>query len=182
MCGQKTCSITTHSLKLMRTFTIVLLLLVAGSSASAQRFPLPWILQSCQTPYAPYGSPARAILDSMLHGGAKDMSYDVVEGDTLVTAKVSPKARAMFYTTARSGLHKIVVTMHFQSELEAQRQLDVSMLDLRKWYDRQVHFRMYDEEHMQRCGTEAWHVVGRAGKKHGLLNTFQLTFDRRPAK
>ncbi|MBU3741191.1 MAG: hypothetical protein FGM24_02780 [Candidatus Kapabacteria bacterium] len=166
----------------MRTVIIFLVILFAGMSASAQRFPLPWILQSCQTPYAPYGTSARAILDSMLYGGAKDMSYDVVDGDTMVTAKVSPKARALFYTKAEDGLYKIVITMQFQSELEAQRQLDVSMLELRKWYDRQVHFRMYDEEHLQRCGSEAWHVSGRAGKKYGLLNTFKLTFDRRQPK
>ena len=166
----------------MRTVFIVIFILCAGISASAQRFPLPWILQSCQTPYAPYGTSARAILDSMLYGGAKDMSFDVVDGDTMVTARVSPKARALFYTKAASGMYKIVITMQFQSEIEAQRQLDVSMIELRQWYDRQVHFRMYDEEHLQRCGSEEWRVLGRVGKKHGLLNTFQLTFERRPAK
>jgi hypothetical protein len=164
----------------MRSILALLLVLLLSTSAGlAQHFQLPWILKECQMPYAPYGASAKAILDTMLHGGAKDISYDVVDGDTMVIAKVSPKARAAFYTVKSLGMQKIVITMQFQNETEAQRQLDVAMLELRNWYVRQIHFKMYDEEHMQKCGDQQWHVRGKAGKKHGLLNTFQLTFDLR---
>lgn len=158
---------------------VVLVLMLACATGTAQHFQLPWLLKECQMPYVPYGTSAKVILDTMLRGSAKDISYDVVEGDTMVIAKVSPKARAAFYTVKTTGLQKLVVTIQFQSETEAQRQLDVAMLELRNWYVRQIHFKMYDEEHMQKCGDERWHVRGKAGKKHGLLNTFQLTFDRR---
>lgn len=163
----------------MRYITIVLFLLIAASSTKAQLFQVPWMLNECQMPYAPYGSSAKVILDTMLRGSAREISYDVVEGDTNVFAKVSPRARASFFTTAAKGLERIVITMQFQSEQEAFRQLDVAMLELRKWYIRQSFFKMYDEEHTQRCGSETWVVRGQAGKKQGLLNTFQLTFSRR---
>lgn len=163
----------------MRYLSIMLFLLIATSSSKAQLFQVPWVVNECQMPYAPYGASAKVILDTMLHGGAREISYDVVNGDTSVFAKVAPRARASFYTTATKGLERIVITMHFQSEQEAQRQLDVAMLELRKWYVRQSFFKMYDEEHTQRCGSETWVIRGQAGKKQGLLNTFQLTFTRR---
>jgi|688.fasta_scaffold41859_3 hypothetical protein len=163
----------------MRHMFIALFLLIAASSTKAQIFQVPWVLNECQMPYSPYGSSAKVILDTMLRGSAREISYDVVDGDTNVFAKVSPRARASFFTTAAKGLERIVITMQFQSEQEAFRQLDVSMLELRKWYVRQSFFKMYDEEHIQRCGSETWIVRGRAGKKQGLLNTFQLTFSRR---
>lgn len=163
----------------MRHMFIALFLLIAASSTKAQIFQVPWVLNECQMPYSPYGSSAKVILDTMLRGSAREISYDVVDGDTNVFAKVSPRARASFFTTADKGLERIVITMQFQSEQEAFRQLDVSMLELRKWYVRQSFFKMYDEEHIQRCGSETWIVRGRAGKRQGLLNTFQLTFSRR---
>lgn len=164
----------------MRYPTLLLLLTLVGHASSlAQLFEVPWMVQECQTPYAPYGSTAKTVLDAMINGGASEVSYDVADGDTTVIAKVSPRARNVFLIDAEKGLVRIEITLRYQSEHEANYQQQISMIELRKWYGRQVYYRMYDEEHVQRCGSETWVVRGKSGKKHGLLHSFQLTFERR---
>lgn len=117
----------------------------------------------------------------MTYGGAFDLSFNVEQGDTSVTARVGPRTKVRFYTTVARGLERIVMEMEFLDERDAQKQHDIALMDLRLWYIRQLRFKMYDEEHMQRCGDFIQTIRATTGKKHDLPKTFRLTWERKPA-
>lgn len=142
---------------------------------------MPWLLGECQTPYAPYGTSARSVLDTLTFHGAFDVTFTVEKGDTTVYTRLGPRTKVKFATTASTGLERITIDMEFMEERDAYKQHDIALLELRMWYTRQLRFKMYDEEHMQKCGDHTYAIRATTGAKYDLKKTFRLVFERRPA-
>lgn len=157
----------------------IVVLVLSGLHLTAQQFPMPWLAGECKTPYAPYGSSARDILDTLTYRGAFDVTFTVDQGDTTVLARLGPRTKVWFTTKASTGLERIRVDMEFIQEREANKQHDIALYELRMWYTRQLRFKMYDEEHVQKCGAYIYAIRATTGVKHDLPKTFRLVFERR---